>query len=120
ALYQITGKIVKPKLALISRFPYKDDLVNGQPLTSKQGRYFEREFLWSLGLKREDVVISNVLRCYPDKGAYPTGKVKEQAVWFCRRYDSALIEFNPNVWVVTIHPTALMQAPNLDKFLRND
>lgn len=103
--------------AVVLKMPGKEELVNGSPMTGKAGRYWEREFLWPLGIKRADLIICNALRCYPNGGEFPTGKVKVEALAHCRHWDRLVEEWKPNVWGVSFNPAALMRNPQQTKFL---
>ncbi len=107
-----------PKLALVGRFPGKDDLVSGAPWSGKGGRYWWREFIEPLGLTPGEVLICNVLRCYPNTHEFPIGTMKGKAVEACRQWDGALKAFNPNVWGISFNPGNLMKNPQQVKFLR--
>lgn len=103
--------------ALVTKFPTKDDLVEERFLSSKFGKVIEAEFLLPLGVRREQVLISSVLHCYPHGGKFPTGKEKLDAVRYCRRWDAALEAFRPDVWGVTVDPSDLLATPNQATFL---
>lgn len=108
---------LSPRAAFVLRYPYKDDLLYGEPLTSPGGRMWEREFLRPTGLRRDQVILSNVLRCYPKAGEMPTGKDRPNAVRHCAHWDTALLAWKPNVWIVTIAPSMLLKSPNQAVFL---
>jgi hypothetical protein len=116
-----TPKLVELSLptlfALIVRTPTKDDLVEGHYLSSRFGKVIEADFLLPLGIRREQLLISAVLRCYPNAGEFPTGKQRADAVKACRRWDTALEAWKPNIWGVTISPSMLRKAPNQAGFI---
>jgi hypothetical protein len=67
-----------------------------------------------LGIKRDDLLIFNVLRCCPSKSKagepYPTGDDRKKAEAICRQYDAALKAYNPKLVILTIHPAALTRS----------
>ncbi len=107
-----------PRFAVILKMPGKEELVNGVPMSGKAGRYWEREFLEPIGVKKSDLIIANVIRCYPHGGNFPTGKDRIAACRMCRQWDRIEKEFKPNVVGVTFNPAALMRNPQQTKFLR--
>lgn len=66
-----------------------------------------------MGLERSDVGIFNCLSCYPGKTAdggffYPTGSIRKRAEATCAdRWMKPLIDWNPSVSIVCMHPSAL-------------
>lgn len=102
----------------VLRMPNKDDIVSGLPMSGRGGKYWEKEFLLPLGIRREQIIITNVIRCYPKSGEFPVGVDRKRAVEYCRRYDQALQRYRPNIWGITIHPGVLLKAPNMADFLR--
>jgi len=107
-----------PVAAFVLRMPSKDDLLFGEPMTGRGGRAWEHNFLAPTGLRRDQVIIANVLRCYPSAGEFPTGKLRGDAVRHCQHWDAAVEQFQPNVWGVSIAPGNLLKTPNQEVFLR--
>ena len=66
-----------------------------------------------LGYKREDVFVGNTLRCRPPNNVYPVGDLAKKAARACRQYDQSVRAFNPNLFVVSYHPAAILRTPSL-------
>ena len=98
-----------PKLALVLPHPSKDDIIVA-PWLNKAGWAWEQQFLRPFGLTRRDVLISYLMRCYPQQGKFPTGKDKA-ALNACRHWDERLLAYAPTVWGITYNPTKIFQAP---------
>lgn len=106
-----------PLIAVMLRAPNKDDILFGEPLTGKGGRYWEREFLWPLDVRRDQVLLTNVLRCHTGE-RYPIAKVRTQAEKQCRHWDTALTAWNPNALIVTFNPALLFLNPAQELFIK--
>lgn len=110
---------LSPVAAFVFRTPSKDDLIFGEPLTGRGGRAWEHKFLSVVGLRRDQVILAHTLRCLPNSGEkFPIGRMRTEAVKFCRRWDEWERQFQPNVWGVTINPGQLLVTPNQEVFLR--
>ncbi len=98
-----------PLVAFIFDVPTKDDILEQTPLSGGSGWAWKKMLLEELGHTMEDVLVSYALRCAPPNGPfgrpdYPTAWLGKQAELRCRQYDDKLIEFNPNVFLITLHP----------------
>jgi len=101
-----------PKIAFMFELPGKDDVTQCKPMAGGFGRYFWAVIGHRLGIKKEDVIFSHVLRCY-SYGNYPTGKDNQVAEIACRYWDKfhnieghptderSLISWNPNIFICT-------------------
>jgi hypothetical protein len=107
-----------PKLAIVLRAASKDEVINGQMMSGKGGRFWFYEFFEKAGLTRQDVLISKVLRCNPNVGIFPIGAQKKQAVEACKRYDGDLQKFAPDIFIVSFSFVDLMKSPAQAKFIR--
>ncbi len=58
------------KIVLIGEAPGREEDLQGRPFVGNAGKYLN-ELLLSVGLKREDVFISNVLKCRPPNNRDP-------------------------------------------------
>jgi uracil-DNA glycosylase len=101
------------KIAIVLEAPGQEEALNNQPLIGRAGRFWQKALIESLGYSRSDVLICNSLRCHPPKNQYPTGKLRKEAEKHCRHWDSSLVQFNPTIFLVTLHPAALLRTPNL-------
>ncbi|HOQ47949.1 MAG TPA: uracil-DNA glycosylase family protein [Bryobacteraceae bacterium] len=105
----------EPIMAMVLKMPGKDEVINGEPMTGRAGKFWEKEYLHPLGLRRQDVLIANTIRCFPHGGEFPTGKVRKGALAYCRRWD-VLDKFRPDLWIVTFNPAAILRSPQQGKF----
>jgi hypothetical protein len=106
--------------AFVFRHVHREDLIYKEPMTSKGGRYWERTFLHPLGMTRQNVILSSVLRCFPPGGETPTGPTYDAACRHCRHYDGAIEAFQPTVWGITLNPAALIKTPNQETFIQRE
>lgn len=84
-------------------------LRRGVPFSGTAGGILNGWEFKPVGIKRHEVFIDNVLRCFPPKygdSNYPTGKDRKEAEKCCRQYDR-WDQFNPELVVVTLHPAAI-------------
>jgi len=109
---------ISPKVAIVLKMATKDEVINGVAMSGKAGWFWWKEFIYPAGFKREDVLVANVLRCYPHSGDFPIGAMKKQAVAACRRWDFAIEAFRPTVAITTFNPAKVYQSPQLGKFVR--
>lgn len=120
------SKIENPKLALYFGFPTKDDTIYGAALSGDMGAYILRNYLNPAGFKKDEVLVSHVLRCQPpwskryQRPAYPTGRTKEKAELACRIYDDKLIKFDPNIFLITFSPREAIKVPAYKRQLQVD
>ena len=116
-----------PKAAFMFTSPSKDDVVEGVALGSDWGRYILANYIYPAGFTKADVILSNVLRCYPPFNAryrrpgYPTGELKKKAEASCRHYDVlSLAKFDPNLFLVTFDPHDAMNTPAYRRQIKLD
>lgn len=102
----------KPKIAFFFSHPAKDDVGEREPLRGGMGRYFWASVGRATGLTKEDVILSNVLRCYTWQ--YPVGKETKIMEHACRHWDNfqgngsipvpgkrSLVTWKPNLFIPT-------------------
>lgn len=109
---------INAKLAIMLPYPNKDSAIENQPLSGGFGAWFLKEFIYPHGLKMDDLLVTHTLRCTPPwkkTGAYPTGKLKVHCEAACRHWDSAIKEWGPNMYVITIDPSDIF---NLTAYYR--
>ncbi len=100
----------KPKIAFILDVPSKHAALDQNPLASND---IEKLFITDLGYKKEDVLVSHVIRCVQPlnvygKVDYPKGYPKKQGEFNCRKYDNdGLTKFNPSLWLMSLHPRSI-------------
>jgi len=114
--YQAPGFVAdwvpeNPTIAFLFETPSKEDVTQCKPLAGGYGRFFWAAIGSKLGLKKENVIFSHVLRCYSYK--YPTGKDTKTAEKACRYWDAfhnqdghptderSLISWKPNIFLCT-------------------
>jgi hypothetical protein len=118
-------------------FPHPDseEVVSQEALDSARGRVFLRENIEPLGLTKEDLVITYVIRCLPPwskklKGReYPTGKMRENAESVCRRFDrlkglrgelvsGGIEEWNPDLFIFSFDPQDIIRIPAYHRLIQ--
>ncbi len=105
-------------MCLLLKMPGKDELIQGEPMIGKAGKYFEKEFLEKLGISREMVMICNTIRCFPNSKDFPIGRLKKDAINACRHWDGGIRAFKPDVIGVTFNPAALLRNPQQTRMVR--
>jgi hypothetical protein len=109
----------RPKIAVVLKMPGKQEVVTGTPMSGGAGHYWWKEFMWPQGLRKEDVLIANVIRCYPNGNEFPIGKLRVLATQTCAlNWDDDLKKFDPNIFGVSVNPAALLRNPQQTKFLK--
>lgn len=126
-----------PKAAVLLPFPTKDDVLYKSPFSGDMGNYILRTYFRPIGLAKDDLIISYLLRCKPPwdkakrKERYPTGKTRETAEIACRIYDSrhgeagllvpgGIREFDPNIFLITFEPKDVFKVPSYFRQLGAD
>ncbi len=104
-----------PKIAFILDVPTKSDAIEQRPLSGSEGSFVYNSFVKPFGLQEEDVLVSHTIRCVQPfngfgKVEYPHGWIQKPAELNCRHYDTGLLNFNPNVWVLTLHPRTIFSV----------
>lgn len=108
-----------PKIAVVLKMPGKSEVVTGVPMSGGGGYFWWKDFVWPVGLQKEDVALFNVIRCYPNGNEFPIGKLRGQAINTCAGlWDAPLKAFDPNVFGISINPTTLFRNPQQTKFLK--
>lgn len=114
----------KAKILFVFSAPEKDDILENRSFAGNLGWFRKSRLLDPIGLRTYDVATTNIIRCYPGKDkfnklAYPSASVRVSCEKMCRQYDgrslltgeminSGVINFNPNVFVVTFGLDMLM------------
>lgn len=95
-----------PKLAVLGIVPTSGEL--GQGIwESDMFYYLLKTYFEPQGLTKENLVLSNVLRCQPkdkepkDDHAYPKATLRKHAELSCRFHDIAFNHFLPNLFIST-------------------
>ena len=74
----------KPTLLFLGEGPGADEDAQGQPFVGRSGRLLTG-FVTALGLQREDVYITNLVKCRPPKNRPPTAKEIETCAPILKR-----------------------------------
>ena len=126
-----------PKVALLLSFPHNADILERMPLKGDWWNYILREFLYPSGFKKENLLVSYVLRCKPPwnpkrrQPGYPTGRTRDMAEIGCRVYDDrhmvdgelepqGLLNFDPNIVLVTFDLKDVLGVPAYKRQIQRD
>lgn len=116
-----------PRIAVVQALPASDDALYSIPFSGGYGRMFWAVFGKQFGLRKEDVLVSTLLRCH-SKGNYPTGVDVPRAERACRHWDyyahagrglaasglRSLATWNPNWYTTTF---GLDKIVEIDAFM---
>lgn len=72
----------KAKLFLVGEAPGREEDLKGRPFVGSAGKYLTQLIERELGLRREDVFITNLLKCRPPRNRDPT----EEEIKACSPY----------------------------------
>lgn len=100
-----------PKLMMLLERPFSSDVIEQEPMSGSMGRWFYMNVLKPSGLRKEDILLSHVLRCkakkYPKNNLekvedkYPVKALSKIAENNCRVYDRDIKQFDPEIFVYT-------------------
>lgn len=96
----------EPKLAVLGIIPTSSELAQGI-WESDMFYYLLKTYFEPQGLTKENLVLSNVLRCQPkekdwnEDHAYPKEALRKHSEQSCRYHDIAFRSFDPNVFIST-------------------
>lgn len=126
----------RPQIGFLLDFPSSDDVLEQKPWAGRAGFAWAQKYLKPFGLSIYDVFIGHVLRCQPKerkwgKPVYPTAKLRRDAELRCRQYDGqcwsgpktregGLLALDPNLFVVTFHPSDALPVPALGRLIYRD
>ncbi len=113
-----------PLVAFLFDMPSGDDVLEQSPLAGAQGWVWQKTLITDLGYKKSDILLSHAIRCKQPNDAfgkpkYPSNFIQKPAELNCRQYDGqhgcdnevlaggGLNEFDPNVFVITLHPRTI-------------
>lgn len=121
-----------PKLALLLEGPGENEVLQRTPLSGRTGSFVFHSLLKPLGLTRDDVLISNTIRCRKEDNDYPEGTLRKRAEANCRQYDwyhgaadgtlapGGLADWDPQLFVITLHPAAIFNENAYFFLVRHD
>lgn len=111
------------KVLFVFARPTKDEVVERKRGAGNAHWFWRKTLLaGNEGCNQEAVGVTSLIRCYPGY-EYPTGKTRKNAESLCRQYDDqradsygkgvpgGILQWNPNVFVLTFDPSALVKAP---------
>lgn len=104
-----------PKIMVVMKMPSQDAVVKGQMGSDHASYYFWKDFILPMGLKKEQVSIVNVLRCY---APFPIGKMRKEAIESCKRWDDPIRQWKPDVIGISFSPSGLLKVPQQTRFLQ--
>lgn len=115
-----------PKIAVMLAKPSKDDAINCAATTGAFGEYLWREVFGKVGLNKDEVIVSHVVRCYTRE--FPVGAEGKASQHACREWDrfynvkgipkeaakdsgsGSLLTWNPDVFIPTFGVDQLMEV----------
>ncbi len=98
-----SGDAENPKVVFIGEGPGKNEDLQGKPFVGRGGKLLD-ELLESTGLKREEVYITNIVKCRPPKNRKP--KPDEIEICTCHYLEKQLELLKPKL-ICTLGATAL-------------
>jgi hypothetical protein len=126
----------RAKILFVFSAPEKDDILENRSLAGNLGWYRRNKLFKPLGLNPWDVGLTNIIRCYPgrdkfNKLAYPSAAQRISCEKLCRQYDNTsslagesishgIINFNPNVFVITFGLDMLMAGAAFQHLMIRD
>ena len=126
-----------PKLALLFAAPSKDDVNAYRGLSEGMGFFILHNYIYPLGFKNNDLIISHILRCSLPwdrrlrREGYPAGIIRDKAEVACRIYDDrhggngvmllgGIKDWKPNLALITFNPKDVHRTPSYHRQLRRD
>ena len=128
-----------PKIAYVFSHPRKDDCQEQRPLSGPFGDVLRKILITDLGRSEDEVALCHTLRCMPKRIStrngpayqYPTGAQQGAAERNCRMYDNSsfknglltdkgLIDFNPNVFVITLDVSSILEVGAFKFMIQQD
>lgn len=98
-----------PYVAILLAKPSKTDILHNTAPSEGMERWWDRSVCRPLSTPLNSFLFSHVLRCQRDH--FPTGRDARLCIQHCRRYDDALLAFDPNVFFITFSPQDTIETP---------
>lgn len=114
------SKEKEPKIALLLEAPGATEVVENSPLMGRAGKLMWEKIVPYAGLSRSDFLICNTIRCRPPNNAYPSSFLKRNAENNCRMHDSYLLDFSPNLFIITYHPASVFRQLVYQRLIQED
>lgn len=102
-------------VGFLAEAPGESEVWQRRPLVGRTGKFFESAILAPYGLRRSQCYLGNVIRCRPHNNVFPASHA---AVTHCRRYDSVLLGFAPDIAILTYHPAAAFRNRSVFPLIR--
>ncbi|MEM7826382.1 MAG: uracil-DNA glycosylase [Candidatus Aenigmatarchaeota archaeon] len=153
-LYKFRKKTVpgegnaKSKIAFIGQNPGKNEDIQGKPFVGMSGKFLNK-LLASIGLKREEVFVTGVVKCHTPKNRRPSKKEIENCVPYtleqlevinpeivvllgdvaCEAFGfeekiskihGKTLKKDGRIYFFTFHPAAGMRFPKIKKLMEKD
>ncbi|MEM5853525.1 MAG: uracil-DNA glycosylase [Candidatus Aenigmatarchaeota archaeon] len=138
----------KAKIVFIGQNPGRNEDILGKPFVGLAGKFLDK-LLASIGLKREEVFITGVVKCHTPKNRKPSkfeiencksytfeqiqvikpeivvllGDVAREAFNFGRRISEIhgkVLKKDGRIYFFTFHPAAAMRFPKIRKLMEED
>ncbi len=117
----------RPVIAAWLEAAGENEIAERRPLWGKAGKFAFYRLFGEAGLKREDVLICNTLRCRPfgqngetkNGNKYPIGRLRQEAEKACRQYDAGIRDWNPDAFIITMHPSGLLHTPMIMRLVQS-
>lgn len=107
-------------MAFLAEAPGGNEIIDREPLVGASGRLFMHYFVNHFGYTRADCLLANTLHCNPPGNNYPVGALRKTAERNCHQYREALHDFNPDHFVLSMHPAVVLRTWSLLRVLQND
>lgn len=118
-----------PIIGILLEAPGNDEAIEQKPMVGREGSWFDKKIIRSLGYSRSDVAYFNTIRCHPPNNIYPIGPLRYHAEELCRQYDfihgpgldkGGIMSYNPNLFLATFHPAAAFKTPAIFRLIYRD
>ena len=93
------------KMAIGAESPGEQEALNKTPLCGTTGIELQARVLTPLGIKRDDVILDNLIRCKPFGNDFPMGELGRSMVTHCGQWNTIIDYYNPDVVIMAFHPT---------------
>lgn len=103
--------LTSSRVMLVGERPGKDELQSGIPFVGQSGRELNENYLQLAGLRREDVYVTNAVKCFADQNKKPGVKEVEGCAGF--HLSRELDEVSPEV-LILLGATACSLVPEID------
>lgn len=103
------------KIMVVGQNPGKDEVAAGEPFVGASGKYFNKVLQEVVGISREDLYISNMVRCYTPENRRPRRSEMEN----CRGFLDREIELLDPEVIIALGGPALRQLTGVNGITKN-